>query len=113
MAGTLGALVLAHVHDHQHERAVGVEVEPLARMLGEHARRVRSIRLAELDPPVERVLHARIARIGQDRSMAERARPELRAALEPADHLPGRDVRRDGLGLDGSIGDAVACRACA
>ena len=82
--------------------------EPLARVLGEHARRVRAIGLAELDAPVERVLHVRIARIGEDRSMAQRARAELRAALEPADHLPVRDVRRDRLGLDGSIVDAVA-----
>ena len=51
--------------------------------------------LAELDLHVERVAHLRVARVGQDAAAAERARAELHAALEPADHVAlGDELRR-------------------
>src|SRR5204862_6843447 len=61
------------------------ELEPFGRVFGKQARRVRTIALAELDPPVQRVLHCRIAWVREDRSMTERARTRFRGAIEPAD----------------------------
>ena len=65
-----------------------------ARLLLEHAGRERPVGLAVLDPLVEDVLHVGAPRIGDDRSVAERARTELHPALEPADHLAGGDRLR-------------------
>ena len=49
--------------------------------------RERAEGLAPLDLAVEDVLHVGAARVAEDRAVAERARPPLHAALEPADDL--------------------------
>jgi hypothetical protein len=69
----------------QHVRRVDVELEPLAQVLAQHARRERTEALAILDLQIEHRLHARRARIAEDAAGTERARTELHAALEPAD----------------------------
>ncbi len=48
-----------------------------------------------LDPRVEDVLHVRPARVGDDRAVPERARPELHPPLEPADDVARRDPPGD------------------
>ena len=48
-----------------------------------------------LDARVEDVLHVVAARVGDDRAVAERARPELHPPLEPADDVAGGDAFRD------------------
>ena len=48
-----------------------------------------------LDPRVEDVLHVVPPRVGDDRAVAERARAELHASLEPADDVAGGDALCD------------------
>ena len=48
-----------------------------------------------LDPRVEDVLHVGAPRVGDDRAVPERARPELHPALEPADDVAGGDPLGD------------------
>src|SRR5262249_61606916 len=52
---------------------------------------------AVFDLEIEPLLHARRARVAEDRAVAERARPELHAALHPADCLAVRQRTRGGL----------------
>src|SRR5579862_6382106 len=81
--------------DEDHERRLVLLLEPFAGRLSEDRRRERPESLAMLDPRVEHVLHACRTRVGDDRAVTERARPELHAALEPADDLARSDVSRD------------------
>ena len=69
----------------QHERVGMVALEEVAAMLVEHAGGERPERLPPLDPGVDDVLGLGSAWVGQDRSGAERPRPDLGPALEPAD----------------------------
>ena len=61
---------------------------PISKKLGgtfyQYRRSEGPERLTLLDPRVELVLHRDIARIRQDRSVAERAGANLEAALKPA-----------------------------
>src|SRR5688572_25904568 len=85
LLGHCDAVLPGYVGDKQHVRALGVELEPLRRIIGKHRRREGTERLAVLDFQVERLLHRRRARVAEDRARAERARAELHAALEPAE----------------------------
>src|SRR5436305_6141303 len=69
----------------EHEGRVLLALEYLLRALGQNDRREGAERLAMFDAAVQNVLHFRLARIGEQAAIAERARPELRAALKPAD----------------------------
>src|SRR5262245_30253251 len=87
LLGHRDALVLGDVRHQQHVRALAVELEILRDVFRQHRGRERPERLAVLDLEVERLLHARRARVAEDRARAERARAELHAALEPAERL--------------------------
>ena len=63
------------------------DVEPVVGMFGEHARCKRTEVFPVLDLLIEDVAHLRPARIGEQRTVAERARSELHAALKPGDDL--------------------------
>ena len=90
------ALVVARAVGAQHERGFLAWREQLAHALGQHAGRERPEGLAELHPPIEDVLHFGLARIGHDAAIAKRARPELGAALEPANDVAfGHQARGD------------------
>ena len=92
-------LELDHVH---HERAVDVLLEIGGDILLKHARRERTKAFPPLDLGVDRVLHRRNRRIGEDRAIAERARAPLAAALVPAGDLtPGDQI---GGALDRCLG---------
>ena len=62
-------------------------LEPLARLVGEHAGREGAEALPELDLHVQGVVHLRVAGVGEDAAAAEGARPELHPSLEPADDV--------------------------
>ena len=89
-----------HARGEQHERTVGrairyAEVEVGRRGLHKHGRRERPKWFTMLDLGVQRVLHRRIGRIGEDAACAERAWSELHASMEPADYLVVRQQPRD------------------
>src|SRR6266702_7629462 len=72
----------------QHElvaRGVGANLEPFVGMLGHDARRKWPKILSMLDPLIEDIAHVRPARVGEQRTVAERAGPELHAPLKPCD----------------------------
>ena len=74
----------------QHEfvtRRVGADLEPFVGMLGHHARCKGAEVLAVLDHLIEDVAHVRSARVGEQRTVAEGARPEFHATLKPGDDL--------------------------
>ena len=89
------ALVGPRLVDEDHERGAVVLLVPVPGVLGEDRRGERPERLAVLDAGVEDVLHVRTARVDEDRAVAERTRPELHPALEPADHVAGGDPLGD------------------
>ncbi len=96
-AGISLALLRPHRVDVHHERRRVVLVEPLAgrvsaRIDGANGRNgsrclMRALRMSFM---------SRAARVGDDRAVAERARAELHAALEPADDVARRDPLGDG-----------------
>ena len=86
-----------YVGDDQHVGAVAVEIEPLGNIFAQNRRRKGTETFAEFDPQVERALHARRARIGNDRSRAKCARAEFHSALKPAYRVL-RDQRFDRAG---------------
>src|SRR5262249_40818480 len=77
----------AHLLGPQHERRFVLADENVRCPLIEHDRRKRAKSLSELNPLVQFVLHVGPSRIGQDAPLAERARSEFGAALEPAEHV--------------------------
>ena len=83
----VAAPVALHVGDQQHVGAVGIELEIVGDVLAQDRGREGAEALAVLDLEIEPLLHLGIARIAEDRAGAERARPELHAALEPADGM--------------------------
>src|SRR5439155_14030632 len=93
------AALLRNWGDQQHVRAVeaGRRVEPLVRVFAKDRRRERAKALAEFDLQVQRRLHLRRARVAENAPRAQRPRPELHPALEPADDLalrqPAGDLR--------------------
>ena len=89
-----------HARGEQHERALPVEVEPLGRALGEHDGGEGAEPLALLDLVIDPVADARIARIGEDRPVAQRAGTELRASLAPADDLARGKGCRDRIEIE-------------
>src|ERR1700743_3585390 len=66
---------------------MGADLEPFVGAFGQHARRKGAKILTMLDQLVENVAHVRPARVGEQRTVAERARPELHASLKPGDDL--------------------------
>src|SRR4029078_12285006 len=81
----------------QHVRALvlRIEPEPAMRFVPQDDPRKRSEALAKLDLEVHGRLHLRRARVADDAAPAERARPELHAALVESDHAAVGDERRD------------------
>ena len=74
----------------QHElvaRRRRADLEPVLGVFRQHARREGAKILAVLHLLIEDVAHVRPARIGEQRTVAERPRPELHAALKPGDDL--------------------------
>ena len=90
----------SHVGDEQHVRRLdaGLDVEVLARLVVEHLGRERSERLAVLDLEVHDRLHGGRARIADDRTVAERAGPELHPSLQEPHHVAVGDRTGDALG---------------
>ena len=88
-----------HRRHQQHVRAVllRTHLEVVVHPLPEHRGRERTERLPELDLAVHHRLHVAAAGVAEDAARAEGARPELHAALEPADHLLARQQVRDRL----------------
>jgi len=83
-----------HVRHQQHVRRRTVEVEVLTDPLFQHARRERPEALAVLDLQVHDRLHARRARVADDRAAAQGARTELHPPLAEADDvLSGQHLR--------------------
>src|SRR5437870_2933328 len=85
-------LVLPYGNDIQHitRRVVpgGVgQLKVFFGMLGQYRRSKRTVGLAEFDLGVDDVLHIRVAWVGQDAAVAERARPPLKPCLRPANYL--------------------------
>src|SRR5205807_8808578 len=81
----------------QHELLTGrtaADLEPFLRVLRHDAGSERPEVLAVLDPLVEDVAHVGPTRVGEQRTVAERARPELHAALKPGDDLAVGDHLR-------------------
>ncbi len=91
------APVLAHEADQQHARAVRIQLEPVGEVLAQYCGGEGAEALAELHLEIELLLHCRRARVGEDRTRAERARPELHPSLVPAECLPCGE--RTGAGL--------------
>ena len=95
------APLLAHAVGEEHVRRRDRPVtEDLARALRQHHRRDRAELLAALDV-VEPLEVLRPPRVGEQRAVPERARPELGAALEP------RDDAVVGEHLGDRVGDVV------
>src|SRR3984957_13250976 len=69
-------------------------LEPFIGMFGHDARREGTKILAVLDLLIEDIAHLGPTRIGEQRAVAERARPELHAALKPGDDLAVSDHLR-------------------
>src|SRR4030095_12742358 len=79
-------------------------------MLSKNRKRKGTPSLAKFHLVVDHVTHRRTARIGKDRSPAERPRAGFHPTLEPADHLPVRDERGYLVGnvVAASVGQSVA-----
>src|SRR5246500_4691761 len=91
LARHFAAMALVDRSDHEHVGTVHIDVEPLRDVLAQDRRRKRAKALAILDLQIELLLHLRVARIGEDRAIAERARTKLHASLKPADGLAVRE----------------------
>ena len=79
--------VFPDLGDQQHVWAVAVDLEIVGDVLARHGRRKGTKALAILDPEIELALQPGRSGVAEDRAVAERPRPELHAALEPADDL--------------------------
>src|SRR5262249_44987937 len=95
----------------QHVGGGGGGGGPRAGPLPQHRRRERAEALAELDLEVDLVAVLGMAGVAEDAAVAERARAELHALLEPADHAlvddGGGGLARE-LGLaQAAVGDGV------
>src|SRR3954467_1656316 len=73
----------------QHEavarRVWAAKLEPLVGLLGQDARGKRAEGLAMLDLLIKDIAHVRPARVGKQRTVAERTWPKFHAALKPRD----------------------------
>src|SRR5262245_290174 len=87
LVGHAPAALTFDVGNQEHVGRIGVELEPVGNVLAQHRGRERAETLAVFYPQIERLLHIRRARIAEHRAGSERARPELHAALHPADGL--------------------------
>src|SRR3954468_14713902 len=86
-------LVRSHIENEQHEWRNPRALKPLGGFIFEHRRRDRPEILAVLDL-IQALLHVRLKGERKDGGGAERARPELHAALEPADDFVLRQQLR-------------------
>src|SRR6201982_1065628 len=80
-------MALVDWSDHEHVGTVHIDVEPFRDVLAQDRWCKRAKALAVLDLQIELLLHLRVARIGEDRAIAEGARTKLHAPLKPADGL--------------------------
>ncbi len=87
-----------HVRDEQHVGALAVQGEPVRDLLAQDRRRKGTERFAKLDLQVQHRLHLGRSRVGDNRAAAERARTELHASLQQADHLLVGQQRGDLVG---------------
>src|ERR1043166_1811910 len=74
----------------QHELVTGrtaADLEPFVGVFRHDAGGKRPEVLAVLDALIEGIAHVRPPWVGEERTVAERARPELHAALKPGDDL--------------------------
>src|SRR5262249_14751214 len=85
LAGHFAAMALADRSDHEHVGTIDIDVEPVRDALAQDRRCERAKALAVLDLQVELLLHLRVARIGEDRAIAERAWTKLHPPLKPAE----------------------------
>ena len=91
-----GPTTCCHLCGDHHVGQRAGEFEPLGRPFGEHRRSERPESFALFHLVVEVLDHRRIARIGEDRSVAEGPRTELHPPLEPTHHR----AAVEGLGND-------------
>ena len=101
-----------HVGDEQHVRRLdaGFDVEVLARLVVEHRGREGPERLPVLDLEVHDRLHGGRARIADDRTVSERAGPELHPPLQEPDDVAVGDRGGDALGAR-RAGEALVRKA--
>ena len=96
-----------HGRHEQHIRRFAIDLEVVADAIVGHARSERPEALPVFDLQIHHLLHLRASWIAEDAARAQRARTELHAPVEPAEHLLGRqDVRRfgrEGLAIELSI----------
>ena len=89
------AAALSHVGDQQHVGRRPVELEPVGDIFCQYGRREGTEAFPIFDLQIERPLHFAVARVAENGAVAERARSELHAALEPADGTAiGERLRR-------------------
>src|SRR5260370_377869 len=82
-------------HHHEWRRIICLKV--IAGTLRQDGGAERPEWLAILDAAVQDILHVVAARVGEDATIAEGARTEFHASLEPSDHLPLSNlIRRAG-----------------
>src|SRR5262249_59637678 len=71
-----------------------LDLEPAMNFFKRHGRRKRTKRLTHLDHRIDTITHLRMARIGQNTAMPQRARPEFHSPAIPGDHSARRNHPR-------------------
>src|SRR5262245_11729181 len=89
-------MLLADIHDHTHVRKFGswLDLEPAMNFFKRHSRRKRTKCLTHLDHRIDTITHLRMARIGQNTAMPQRAWPEFHSPAIPSDHSARRNQPR-------------------
>src|SRR5262249_22754186 len=106
------AAALLHRRDEEHVGALAIELEILARPLGEDAGREGAERLAILDLEVEVLLHLLVAGVTEDGARAQPARAELEASGQVPDDLAAFEELGDGRGASIGIEPPVRVSMC-
>jgi hypothetical protein len=92
-------------HGHELGRVLGARQVLVAAARGlEQRDRREGHELGAPQPLVEPLVHGRLARMVEDRAVAQRARPVLHAAVEARDDLPRVDAARDLAGQRARVG---------
>src|SRR5262249_36429474 len=71
-----------------------LDLEPAMNFFERHSRRKRTKRLTHLDHRIDTITHLRMARIGKNTAMPQRARPEFHSPAIPGDHSARRTQTR-------------------